>query len=103
MLSKDVKWPDSGEIDIMEAVGYDQNRVHSTIHCKKYNGMLGTQKGGSMMVPGADKDFHVYACEWTPTEIKFFVDGKVIFTYAETGSSDTWPFTTPFNLKLNLA
>src|SRR5437764_686523 len=39
-----LKWPDDGEIDIMEHVGYDQGRLHGSIHCKKYNHVIGTQK-----------------------------------------------------------
>ena len=31
------KWPDDGEIDIMEHVGYDMNNIVSTIHCAAYN------------------------------------------------------------------
>ncbi|HSC37013.1 MAG TPA: glycoside hydrolase family 16 protein, partial [Chitinophagaceae bacterium] len=39
-----LKWPDDGEIDIMEHVGFNQGVIHGTIHCKKYNHVLHTQK-----------------------------------------------------------
>lgn len=96
-------WPGDGEIDIMEEVGYDPNRIYSTIHCTAYNGGAGTQKGGSIYVGTAQTDFHVYALEWTPQYIRGMVDGQEYFRYTETGSHQTWPFDAPFYLKLNLA
>lgn len=45
MLSKNIKeWPDDGEIDIMEHVGYNEGFVHGSVHTKKYNHIIGTQK-----------------------------------------------------------
>lgn len=98
-------WPDDGEIDIMEEVGYDPNVVISTIHCKAYNHTIGTQKSGERLIPTAQTDFHVYAVEWTPQYIKGFVDGECYFTFTNDGKGDksTWPFNAPFYVKLNLA
>lgn len=98
-------WPDDGEIDIMEEVGYDPNVILSTVHCKAYNHSIGTQKSGSIKVPTAQNDFHVYAVEWTEDFIKGYVDGKCYFTFDndKKGNKDTWPFNAPFYLKLNLA
>lgn len=97
-------WPDGGEIDIMEEVGYDANKVLSTIHCGAYNGSNGQQKGGSSYIPTAQTEFHIYAVEWTEEYLSFLVDGKEHFRYANDGKGNaTWPFTTNFNLKLNLA
>lgn len=98
-------WPDDGEIDIMEEVGYDPNVIHSSIHCKAYYHSIGTQKTATTRVPTAQTDFHVYAVEWTPDYIKGFVDGKEYFTFHndKAGNKDTWPFNALFYLKLNLA
>lgn len=99
-------WPDDGEIDIMEEVGYNPDKVQSTIHCKAYNHSIGTQRGsGDVSVPGAESEFHVYACEWTADFIRFFFDGKQVFRFDndKKGNKDTWPFNAPFYLKLNLA
>jgi len=98
-------WPDDGEIDIMEEVGYDPNVILSTIHCKAYNHSIGTQKSGTVKVPTAQTDFHVYAVEWTEDFIKGYVDSKCYFTFNndKKGNKDTWPFNAPFYLKLNLA
>ena len=106
MMPKNGKtWPGDGEIDIMEEVGYDPNVVHSTIHCEAYNHRKNTQKGKNILVPAAQSDFHVYAVEWTEDIIKGYVDGECYFTFEndKTGNKDTWPFNTPFYLKLNLA
>lgn len=95
-------WPADGEIDIMEEVGYDPTHVQSSIHCTNYYG--GNSKNGRYTLNTAQSQFHVYACEWTPDYLKFYVDGTLIFTYTNDGSGkNTWPFNAPFYLKLNNA
>lgn len=102
MPHKASRWPDCGEIDIMEEVGYDPHHVLSSIHCAKYHG--GNSKSGGLEVRDCQTAFHVYACEWTPEYIKFFVDGKKIHVYKNDGNGrDTWPFDAPFYIKLNNA
>lgn len=106
MLPKNFKnWPDDGEIDIMEYVGYDPNVVHSSIHCKAYYHSINTQKTGTRKIANAETEFHVYATEWTPDYIKGFVDGVEYFRFDndKKENRDTWPFNEPFYLKLNLA
>ena len=100
-----VTWPDDGEIDIMEHVGYDPTKVHSSIHCKAYYHSIGTQKTASKTVSTAQSEFHVYAIEWTTDFIKGYVDGVNYFTFTndKTSNYNTWPFYNPFYLKLNLA
>ena len=100
-----VRWPDDGEIDIMEEVGYDPNNIVCSIHCKAYYHSIGTQKSATRRVSTSQTDFHVYAVEWTDDYIYGFVDGVRYFTFAndKTGNRDTWPFNAPFYLKLNLA
>lgn len=98
-------WPDDGEIDIMEEVGYNPEYVSSSIHTKAYNHSIGTQKTKEILVEGSQSEFHVYALEWTEDYIRTFVDGKELFYYPndKKGNKDTWPFNVPFYLKLNLA
>ncbi|MDR0962197.1 MAG: family 16 glycosylhydrolase [Mediterranea sp.] len=98
-------WPDDGEIDIMEEVGYRPNYVSSSIHTKAYNHSIGTQKTGERLVEGAEGEFHVYALEWTEASIKGYCDGVCHFTFQNDnqGNKDTWPFNAAFYLKLNLA
>jgi beta-glucanase (GH16 family) len=97
-------WPASGEIDIMEHVGYDPNVVHATVHCRAYNWSNGTQKTSTVNVPGAVDGFHDYMLERTSDALEFFVDGQSYFRYENDGTgADTWPFDAPFYVILNLA
>lgn len=97
-------WPASGEIDIMEHVGYDQNRIHGSVHTQSYNHKIGTQKSSQIVIPTASTDFHVYTIEWDSTKIDFFVDNQKYFSFAnENKTSDEWPFDKQFHLILNVA
>ncbi|MDE2833212.1 MAG: family 16 glycosylhydrolase [Bacteroidota bacterium] len=97
-------WPDNGEIDIMEHVGHQPNRVHSTVHNKRYNHLSGSGRGGSRLVPDATEAFHVYMVEWTPRRLDFFIDNDRIFTYYnDTQGWRTWPYDKPFHLLMNIA
>lgn len=98
------RWPNCGEIDIMEEVGFNPNYVVSTIHCENYNHTIGTQKTKEMFLPTAESDFHVYACEWTPERLRFFVDGEELSVFENEGNGhSTWPFDYAFYPILNLA
>lgn len=101
----DQYWPDNGEIDIMEHVGHDPDIIHSTVHTAAYNHVDGTQRGASIEVPTARDSFHVYALEWTPNEIRSFVDGTQYFSFRKSpsGGYEEWPFNHDFHLILNIA
>lgn len=103
-------WPTSGEIDIMEYVGYQNNVIHGTIHTGLYNHMLNTQVGKSFTVQTAEEEFHVYEMEWEPGIIILYVDGieYARFEYdneksVNEESFEAWPFDKDFHLLLNLA
>lgn len=97
-------WPDDGEIDIMEHVGWNQNYVHASIHSKKYNHVMGTQKTDTIIVPDASEAFHVYALDWTADSITVSMDDSTYFRFAnERTGKDAWPFSQPFHLLLNIA
>lgn len=97
-------WPRSGEIDIMEHVGYNQGKIYGTVHTQSFNHMQGTQKGDSIMVADAAEIFHEYAIEWTADRIEWFIDDEKYHTFENTGKNpDDWPFDQPFHLILNLA
>ncbi|WP_407352517.1 family 16 glycosylhydrolase [Luteimonas sp. R10] len=97
-------WPDSGEIDIMEHVGFDPERVHMSVHTKTYNHVIGTQRTATHTVPGAMSGFHRYRVDWTPDAIRGYIDDAPVFTFANEGSGpDAWPFDRPFHLLLNIA
>jgi len=98
-------WPACGEIDIMEHVGYDPDRIHANIHTKAYNHMIGTNKGNQIEVKDPWSDFHIYAVEWFEDRMDFFMDDSLYFSFENdmAGNNDTWPFGKPHYLLLNLA
>ena len=93
----------------MEHVGHDADRVHSTVHTAAFNHRIGTQKGTSTIVPTARTAHNLYAVEWTPTEIRGYVNDLHYFTFDNErmwnsdADMDQWPFDHPFHLILNIA
>src|SRR5882672_8075320 len=99
-----MKWPDDGEIDIMEHVGFDPGTIQGSVHTKRYNLVIGTQKTGTLLVPDATDAFHVYAIEWSASRIRWLVDDREYFSFArEEGGRDVWPFDGAFHFILNIA
>ena len=97
-------WPNSGEIDIMEHVGYQMGHVHGTVHNEAYYWLKWEQRKGRILLDDVDAAFHVYALEWTPDRIDAFVDDTLYFTYAnEKNGWRSWPYDQPFHLILNVA
>ena len=62
-------WPDMGEIDIVEMVGWNPNVVHATLHSGAFNHAKGTQRGAQKTVPTACTAFHTYQLDWRPDAI----------------------------------
>ena len=97
-------WPKSGEIDIMENVGYYPDSVFGTVHTEAYNGMRGTQKVKGISVPDLSTAFHVYAIEWSADKIEYYLDGVKTFTFPkESDDTRVWPYNQPFHVILNMA
>ncbi|MBR5171711.1 MAG: family 16 glycosylhydrolase [Muribaculaceae bacterium] len=97
-------WPDDGEIDIMEEVGYHPDFVSSSLHAKAHVHSNGTQVTHEMYCKGAEGEFHTYAIEWRADNITTYVDGKVQLSYNNRGlGRDDWPYDDPFYVILNLA
>lgn len=105
MMSTEMKkWPDDGEIDIMEHVGYNPGYIHSSMHTKKYNHIIGTQKTDTIVVPTAMEKFHVYRLDWSPEKIEVYVDDEKFYTYEKQEDSyEAWPLDQPYYLILNQA
>jgi beta-glucanase (GH16 family) len=99
-----MKWPDDGEIDIMEHVGFNQGFIHATAHMKKYNFMIGNQKTDTIKVNDCSENFHVYILEWNKDSMRIAVDGSYYFRFAnEQSGYDAWPFDNKMHLLLNIA
>lgn len=95
-------WPASGEIDIMELLGHEPNKIYGTIH---YLGMSGfrEKQGGFYVLPGGDfsSGFHVFTIVWDSLGIKWYVDNKKYFEV--TGwNSPVGPFPAPFDQRFHL-
>lgn len=102
---KEVGWPDCGEIDIMEFVGHDPDRLHFNVHTKAFNHVKKTNKEAKIAVPKVWSAFHTYTLDWTPERLDWHLDGKRVFTYKKPPNAtlDEWPFDAPQYLLLNLA
>ncbi|MCW3118852.1 MAG: bglA [Chitinophagaceae bacterium] len=99
-----LKWPDDGELDIMEHVGFDQGIIHASVHCKKYYHSIGTQKTAVTEVKDCSENFHIYGMEWSADSVKIAVDGRMYFSFANEHSGyDAWPFDNKMYLLLNIA
>ena len=109
MLGDDIAkvgWPKCGEIDIMENIGKEPSIVHGTIHGPDYSGDKGI--GSPFTVPDNARfadDFHIYAVEWEPKAIRFYVDDHLYATRipAELPKGTKWAYNHPFFMLLNVA
>jgi beta-glucanase (GH16 family) len=109
MLGDDIDkvgWPKCGEIDIMENIGKEPYLVHGTIHGPGYSGgeSIGKMYALSGELKYAD-DFHIYAVEWEPNAIRFYVDEHLYVTRtpADLPKDAKWAYDHPFFLLLNVA
>jgi beta-glucanase (GH16 family) len=108
MLGNDigtVDWPTCGEIDIMENIGKGPTKVHGSMHGPGYSGASGLS--GTYTAPSGKfaDGFHVYAVEWEPFVVRFYVDGNLYETRtpADLPSGAKWVFDHPFFILLNVA
>lgn len=104
-LAPDGKWPDNGEIDMMEMVGWDANTIHATLHSGAFNHRLGTQRGARRRLPTACTAFHRYQLDWRADSITVGIDGRAHMRVRndQPGGTAAWPFRRPFDLILNVA
>ena len=100
-----VSWPECGEIDVMENVGYEPDTIYATVHTPgSVNDPGRVDKGGHIDIADPFAGFHVYAVEWRSDRLDFFVDDEKYFTYRKNAKyPDYWRFDRPFYLLLNTA
>ncbi len=95
-------WPTKGEIDIMEMIGSDPDRVVSTIHFSQ--NQQHAKLSSSLNL--THDDFHVYAFEWDNNELRWYVDGVLYHKRAKSewnADNGDAPFNKPFYMIMNLA
>jgi len=93
-----VNWPACGEMDIMEHLGRDLNKIYGTLHYPGRSG--GNANGNTIFIPDAISTFHNYSIDWSPSDIKIYVDNQLYHTVA---NSNTLPFNQNFFIILNMA
>ena len=102
-----VDWPDCGEIDIMENIGREPGMVYGSLHAPSYVAGTSDLSMGSPLPNGQNyaDDFHLYAVEWEPGVIRFYVDSNTYatLTRAEWPQGGRWVFDHPFFIILNVA
>ncbi len=101
-------WPYSGEIDIMELLGHEPNKSYATLHAEgTAPGLSIYSSSNYVLSTGTFADaFHTFAIEWSPVEIKFYIDNILIATKSATSlaaSPRPFPFDQPFFFLLNVA
>ena len=106
MLGEDIPqvgWPQSGEIDIMENIGREPATVHGTVHGPGYSGADGVGSGFNLTSGQFSEDFHVYAIEWEPEEIRWYVDDTLYHALTPDDVPGEWVYDHPFFIILNVA
>jgi len=100
-------WAASGEIDIMELVGHEPNKVYGTLH---YGGEWpnNVQTGKSFVLPFGSfaDDFHIFTLEWDADQFRWYVDGilyQTQTTWHTANAAYPAPFDQYFHLLLNVA
>lgn len=98
------QWPDTGEIDIMEAVGHEPTTIYGTTHSRATVDAQ-SPKGGQTTLETRCSQFHNYQADWRPDSITFLIDGKPYFRLDKPAGADwkNWPYDTPEYLILNIA
>jgi beta-glucanase (GH16 family) len=105
----EISWPYCGEIDVLECVGYEIDDEtgdginHATCHTRAYYFKQGNQIGSEIEVSNMNGEYHTYAVEWYPNEIRATLDGEHYYTYDKTANELEWPFSKPQNIIVNLA
>jgi beta-glucanase (GH16 family) len=98
-----VGWPRSGEIDIMENIGKEPATVHGTLHGPGYSGEKAYGQPSKLDQGAYADDFHLFAVEWEPGEIRWYRDGIHYHTAKPALVNGDWVFEHPFFILLNLA
>ncbi|HEY6224583.1 MAG TPA: glycoside hydrolase domain-containing protein [Gemmatimonadales bacterium] len=98
-----VGWPTCGEIDIMENIGREPPVVHGTVHGPGYSGARGVTSSFTLSSGAFADDFHVFAVEWAPDTIRWYVGDSLYRTITPRSVPGPWVYDHPFFIILNVA
>ena len=104
-------WPNSGEIDIMEAKGRLPNETSAAIHFADNNNQHKYNTGTcdlNQTLSSNMKDWHTYAVEWESDSLFFYVDDICFFgskcnQYSGVQGNSGQTINKNFHILLNLA
>jgi len=99
----EVPWPLSGEIDIVEHIGKEPRRIYGTVHGPGYSGSGGIGHFSTLPENSLQEEFHTFAIEWDPGEIRWFVDDEQFFKLTPEQVNKEWVYDHPFFILINLA
>lgn len=99
----EVGWPNSGEIDIMEHIGREPQNIYGTVHGPGYSGADSVGNSYTLTSGSVSTEFHVYAIEWEPDEIRWYIDDILYGTITPDDVPGMWVFDHDFFLILNVA
>jgi beta-glucanase (GH16 family) len=110
MLGEDIPtvgWPKCGEIDIMENIGKEPDKIHGSLHGPSTTANTSDLTSIFTLPAGQNfaDDFHLYAVEWSPDNVRFYVDANLHATFGQSDwpAGGKWVFDHPFFIILNLA
>jgi beta-glucanase (GH16 family) len=110
MLGEDIPtvgWPKCGEIDIMENIGKEPDKIHGSLHGPSTTANTSDLTSIFTLPAGQNfaDDFHLYAVEWSPDTVRFYVDANLYATFRQSDwpAGGQWVFDHPFFIILNLA
>ena len=110
MLGNDITqngWPKCGEIDIMENIGREPGTIHGSLHGPSSVAHTSDSTSTDSLPLGQNYSdgFHIYAIEWEPGTVRFYVDSNnyATFTKAQWPVGGQWVFDHPFFMIMNVA
>lgn len=99
-----VGWPACGEIDVMENIGTEPSTLHGSVHGPGYLGRYLSTGYTLSQGQRLAKGYHIYAVEWDPGAVRFYVDSTLYARYTPQNlpSGTSWLFNHPFFMVFNI-
>jgi len=99
----EVRWPQCGEIDIMEYRGQEPTILHGSVHGPGYSASEAITKSYELINDRFDTGFHIFGIEWGPEYINFYVDDVLYNQITPSDVPGEWVYDDPFYILINVA